>query len=490
MSNSGEKHSITGNIALSTMYQILTMVIPLITAPYVSRALGPTGIGIYSYTQSYSMYFSLFAALGTVSYGTREIARHRNNRKELSQIFWEIVTLTFIVSAVCIVLWGIWILFNERYRYYYLVLTVSLLGTMVDISWLYAGLEEFKYTVLQNSIFKILGAVAIFVFVKDEGDLGVYLLILSLTTFLANFSMWLYLPKFVSPVNIRGIRIAKHFRETLVYFVPTIATSIYTILDKTLIGLITDDARENGYYEQATKIVNMAKTLSFAGVNMVLQSRISYLFAEDRIDEIKERISVSMDYILFMGSGLCFGLIGVASRFVPLFFGQGYEKTIILLQMLAPVTIIIGISNCLGSQFYNPAGLRAQSAKYIICGSVVNLVLNIILIPKLGSLGAVIATIIAEATISGLYLFNCRGFYLARTLLTQIWKKIAAGIVMCLVVINIGSIIDNGLLAVILQVAIGGTVYCLLLLIGRDSFVSVFIVSFIKKVIKRREING
>lgn len=464
---------------------MLTMILPLITAPYAARVLTVDGIGIYSYTHSYSMYFTLFAALGTGSYGLREIARHRNDRKKRSQLFWEIFSLTFVTSSICILAWGAWILLNQQYRIYYVILTFTLLGTMFDISWFYNGLEEFKYTVSQNSICKILGTVAIFLFVKEKGDLWIYTLILSLTIFLANISMWIYLPKFVDKVDIKTIRIKKHFRETLVYFIPTIAISIYTILDKTLIGLITHDTSENGNYEQATKIVNMAKTVSFAGVNVVIQSRISYLFTEKKIDEIKRRIATSMDYMLFMGVGLTFGIIGIANRFVPFFFGPGYDKTIQLLCVLAPLTVIVGVSNCLGSQYYNPAGLRARSAKFIIAGSVVNLILNLTFIPVLKSIGASIATLIAESTITFLYIRFCDGFFSWRQLFYLIWKKVLAGIAMMIAVLYFGTIIEPVVLAICAQFIVGVILYSLILLIIKDSFVVETMLPLCLKMIKK-----
>ena len=155
------------NLALSTIYQILAIILPLATAPYVSRVLGVDNIGIYSYTHSYLLFFSMFAALGTVSYGTREIARNRNNRERRSQLFWEIAVLTIITTTVVIIAWGCFAVFQNQYKKYYAILTVALIATMFDISWLYAGLEQFKYTVAQNLLFKIIGVLAIFAFVKD-----------------------------------------------------------------------------------------------------------------------------------------------------------------------------------------------------------------------------------------------------------------------------------------------------------------------------------
>lgn len=473
--------SLKKNFALSTVYQMLTMILPFITAPYVSRVLGAEGVGIYSYTNSIQMYFSMFAALGTVSYGSREIARHRNNKEERSQLFWEIESLTVLTTAVCLVAWTIFVKYSGGYKVYFAVLTFALIATLFDISWLYIGMEQFKYTVMQNSMFKILGVIALFIFVKESSDLPYYILIMSLTTLLGNMSMWIYLPKFVFLVPIRSLKLKRHFKETLIYFIPTIATSIYTVLDKTLIGLITKEEAQNGYYEQATKIINMAKTLTFASLNSVLGSRISFLFADNKTKEIKERIHFSMEYIMFMGLGICFGLLSLSDRFVPLFFGDGYEPVVVLLYMLSPIVIIIGISNCLGSQYYNPAGLRLKSAKYIIIGSVVNLVLNILLIPSLKSQGAVVASVIAELVIALLYMGNCNGYSRWSDLCRIGWKKFIAAVLMLIAVKALVRHISSNFLAVLSGIAIGVGIYIAALFILNDSLAK----SMYKKFIKR-----
>ena len=121
-----KKKELKVNLLLSTLYQVLTMALPLITAPYVARVLGVDGTGIYSYTHAYVMYFMLFGTLGTGSYGTREIARNRDDKEKRSKVFWEIAILSFITSTVAIFGWGIWIIFNETYRIYYIILTFFL----------------------------------------------------------------------------------------------------------------------------------------------------------------------------------------------------------------------------------------------------------------------------------------------------------------------------------------------------------------------------
>ena len=475
--------SLKKNIAISTLYQILIIILPLITAPYIARVLGPDQSGVYDYTNSIMTYFAMFAALGTASYGVREIARVRDDVAMRSKLFWEIELMTVMTSTVCIIAWFIFIAITPQYKVIYLVLTMGLLSTMFDISWFFAGMEQFKYTVTKNAACKLIGVILMFLFVKKEEDLLLYVIIVISSTMIGNLTMWLYVPKFVEKVDFRTLTFRKHFHETLIYFVPTVATSIYTVLDRTLIGVITKNKAENGFYHYAMQIVNMMKALTFSSLNMVLGSRLSFLFAEKKYDEIKEKIADSTNYILFMGYGICFGVIGVAERFVPVFLGPGYDRVANMLILMSPIVIIIGISNCLGSQYYTPAGYRKLSAKYIIIGAVVNLLLNLLLIPKYWGYGAITASLIAESVITILYMKNCNGYLRAETIIKDSWKKIIAGVVMLIVIRALDGIISSDILALLVEVAVGFTVYCAVIMLLRDSFMTDLLMG---KVLKKK----
>lgn len=479
--------SVKKNIALSTAYQILVLAVPFITTPYVSRVLGAEGVGVYSFTNSIASYFTMIAALGTMSYGAREIARARDDRQQLSRLFWEIETLAIISTSASIALWTIWILFAPEYNLIYLILTMTLLGSMTDISWFFTGLEQFKYIVIRNSLVKIVGVVLLFSCITEKSDLALYVFLMSLINLLGMLSMWMYIPKMVDRIDWRTIRLKPHIKETIIYFVPTIATSVYTILNKVLLGFMGGDIRENGYYEQATKIVIIAQTVTFTALNNVMGARIAYLFVEQKIEEIHQRIEKSMDYILFMGFGFCFGLIAIAPIFVPWFFGPDFDSTILLLQLLSPIVLIIGISNCLGSQYYTPAGLRKKSAKYIIVGAVVNLVLNVLLIPSYGAIGAVIGSLMAETTITILYFYNCSGYMTIKQIVGNGWKKCFSAILMYFSILIITKNISDNAFSVIVSMLIGGFVYVVILMLMKDTFVKSFFVVCYRFVIKRRE---
>ncbi len=470
--NKDKQPNVRINYIYRLFYEILLIIVPLITTPYVSRVLGADGVGIYSYTSSIMTYFTMFATLGTGTYGAREIAQHRDDPHDSSKLFYEIELMTVFTSSICIILWIGVIIFSEEYRYYFMALLPLLFGSLLDISWFYTGLEKIIYIVLGNSVCKIIGIIMLFSLVKVKEDLILYMVIMSLVTMAGHLTMWIFLPRFLVRVPVKELHIWHHLKETFVYFIPTFATSIYTVLDKTLIGLITQNDYQNGYYEQATKVMNVVKTAVFVAVNSVMSSRISYLFSQEKYEEIHRRIARSMDFILLLGFGAVFGILGISNRFVPIFFGDGYEPVILILNLMTPLVLIIGVSNCLGTQYYTPSGQRARSARYVIAGSVGNLIMNLCLIPFLGAVGAVIGSIFAESIIAVLYMINCDRYMTVKQLAAFSWKRLLSGILMLITITLFGYICTaSDVVILILQILIGVCIYFVLLILLRDQMV-------------------
>ncbi len=481
------------NILLNIFYQALIVIVPLITAPYISRILLTDGVGIYSYTTSLVTYFTMFSALGTLSYGTREIARSRDDKKETSKLFWEIELLTVFTSLISLFIWGIVAILYKAYSFYLLILSFMIISSMFDISWLYAGLEKFKYSIVVNSICKIIGTIMIFVFVKNHNDLWKYLLIYSSTSLLGNLSMWLFLPKVLSKTKISLSNIKKHLKETLIYFIPTIATTIYTLLDKTLIGVLIQGETvqtlsdgtekivkiseiENGYYEQATKIIGILKIVGFVGINGVMESRSGYLFKNNDLTAVKKLTNITFNITLLLSIGAACGAFAIANNFIPLFFGEGYDKTILLIYILSIIVPVICISNVLGCTYYTPSGNRKKSSIYLIIGSIINLILNIPLIIFFKSIGAAIASIIAEVVISYLYIKNCpyiNSIYIFK----MIWKKLISGLVMLLLVYLLGKYmpINNIYILLFIQIIFGIIIYFVFIFVLKDESAKIII---------------
>lgn len=476
--------SIKKNFIYSTAYQVLTVITPFITAPYLSRVLGAEGIGVQSYTASIQSIFLLFAALGTKSYGAREISIHRENEYERSKIFWEIELMVICTTSAALAGWLALCAFATDYRVFYWVLSIGVFANMFDIAWFFNGIEQFKLTVIRNSLFKILGIVLMFLFIKDEDDLLLYIFIHAATTLLSNVSLWPYMRRYLVHIDCKEVSVARHFKETLIYFAPTIATSIYATLDKTLLGLITSDVAQNGYYQQAEKIITLAESIVFTAINSVVGVRNAFLFTERRYDEIHNKIETSFNFIFFMGFACCFGIMGVAKTFVPVFFGPGYDQVVGLLYVFSPIIVIIGVSNCLGSQYYTPCGKRKESTNYLIAGSVVNLCLNLLFIPRHGAVGAAVASVIAETIITILYVRHSCGYGNVGMLLRTSGKKVLAGVVMFMVVYAMNVLTINSIVLLALQVICGASVYGLILLLLRDHWTITLIKQTLRKVTK------
>lgn len=168
------------NFAYQIAYQILTIIFPLITSPYLSRVLGPEGLGEYSYTYSIAYYFSLFILLGVNNYGTREIAKVKDNKSERTVVFWSIYYVQFIAGIIIVTLY---ILTQMIFRQDSALASIQLLyvlSAVLDINWLFFGLERFKVTVTRNCIVKIITVLSIFIFVHDNGDTTAYAVIMAL----------------------------------------------------------------------------------------------------------------------------------------------------------------------------------------------------------------------------------------------------------------------------------------------------------------------
>ena len=462
--------SIRKNYILRACYEVLLLITPLITTPYIARVLQSDGVGIASYTGSIMAFFTMFAALGTPQYGMREIARNRDHPEKATRLFWEIELMTVFTSLLCLFVWIGVCFFYKEYSPYLFAMIPTLLGTMFDISWFFTAYEKVGYTVGRNAFFKILGIVLLFTFIKSKNDLLLYIFLMSLTGMLGSLSMWTYLPKMLVKTDLQGLRFKKHFQETLVYFVPTIATSIYTILDKFLLGVIVSNNDINGYYDQAGRLYHIINALVFTALNAVMEARVSYLFAKGADEEIRQRIRRSIDFTMLLGCGGVFGIVGIARVFVPVFWGPGWDAVETLIYLMAPLTLIIGVSYCLGSLYYNPSGNRAQSARYIIVGSCVNLVLNLLLIPRWAAVGAILASILAEGTITVLYVRNCRGFLTTRTLWDCARWRAPVGAAMCLLVMALGRLpLDRDVLKLIIQIFSGAAFYVAALYLLKDA---------------------
>ena len=463
------KKSVRKNYLYNLLFQIVTILLPLVTAPYLARILGVSGIGISSYTLSIVSYFILFGSVGVASYGQREIAMNRENFKKRSIIFWELFLYKFFTTIVSVIAYSFLLFSNNEYNVIYGILLLNIIASSLDISWFFQGLEEYKMISIRNILVKICFTISIFIFVKTSEDLNLYILLNSLSLMISSLTLWIKLPKFVIKISKKELNIFRHTKDTLIYFLPQIATQIYTMLDKTMLGLITGSEIENGYYEQAHKIVNIALTI-ITSLNTVLSPRMSFLYKLNRKAEIKIRLKKSFQFISFLAFPMVLGLIAITPGFVSWFFGTGYEKVNVLLPIFSPIILAIAISNCIGGQCLTPCGKRGKSAIALWVGALSNVIINLLLIPKLGSIGAVISSLVAETIIAILYFYLAREYVSGIDFLKCSWKNLFASLVMFIVVVYLVNQLSISMPNTILEIITGGLIYGGILVLLRDEF--------------------
>lgn len=462
-------HSIKKNYLYNLSYRILTILIPMITTPYISRILGARNIGINSFLSSVEEYFLMFAAMGTAFYGKREIARFRDNKEKYSRIFWEIEFLSIVTTMLCLGAWLAFSLFQKEYRVLYYILTINILAVAFDISWLFAALERFDRIVLRNLAIRVLSIVLLFTIVKTKEDLWLYMVINAGGALFGNISLWIKLSRFVDKPHIYYKSISIHFKNTLVYFLPTIATTVYTVFDKTMLQLITKDLCQNGYYEQAVKLcrIPLAALLS---MDTVMGARMSYLVEKKENQEIKNRLETSLRLVFFLGVPMVIGLDMIIEKMVPWFFGDGYNPIIYLVYVYSPLILCIGINNCLAEQYLTPIGKRKQTATIVIISALLNLLLNFLLIPRFQAIGAAIASVFSEAFIAIAYIVMSRQIISIKQYMHFSIRDILAACLMVMITISVSKSWDSSILSTIGQIILGSFIYFTELIFLKDKF--------------------
>ena len=460
-------NKVVKNYLYNFSYQILVLIVPLITTPYVSRVLGAKGVGTFSYTNSIVQYFILFGCMGLNLYGQREIAYVQHEKEKRDKAFWELVILRIVTVSISLVVFYFTLASHGKYASVFIIMCLDIFASMVDISWVFQGIEDFKKIVVRNFIIKIVGVLLIFLFVKSSDDLLLYVICHSATLFLGNLSMWAYIPKLVGKVKIRELEIKKHIKPTIVLFLPQIAISIYTVLDKTMIGFLTESEAEVAYYEQGQKIIKIVMTL-VTSLGTVMMPRVANLFKQNEMDKVKNYLSKSFRFVFFLSFPMMFGLMAVSSNIVPWFFGLGYEKVIPNMMVIAPILVIIAFSNLMGNQFLLPTERQKEYTLSVITGCIVNFFLNLLLIPHFLSLGAAVATVIAETSVTGVQVYFTRKDFNYGDIIGKNKHYIFSSLIMFFPTYFLARYLSPSIINTFICVAIGGVIYLGLLFAMKD----------------------
>ena len=473
--------SLVKNYLYNLTYQILIIILPLITASYLARVLGPTGNGIYIYTYTIVNYFILFGSLGISMYGQREIAYLQNDKIKRKKTFIELVIFRFIAITIAAIIYYIYFMKKGEYVVYYRILFFELLAAGFDISWFFQGMEDFKKTVIRNITVRLTSVALIFIFVKQQSDLNKYLAIYAFADLLGNMSLWLYLPKYFKGIKVDNINLTKQIPAIILLFVPQIANKIYNMLDTTMLGRIIVDKSETGFYEQGQKIIRVLLTV-VTSLGTVMVPRMANMFANGEKENISKYMKKSFNFTYMLSFPIMFGLIAISKDFVPWFFGPGYTKVIILMNIIVPIILLMGIANILGTQYLLPTKRQKEFSISVLGGIIVNFILNYIMIHLWKSIGACIATVVSQLVVDAIQCYYVKDEINLKEMFKLSYKYLFAGIMMficCMIV----RIICSGFICFIIQIIVGIIVYLGILIIFKDEFIYLIIDRVKQKVI-------
>lgn len=449
------------NYLYNLIYQFLTYCNALLVTPYITRVLGATNNGIYSYNHSVANYFVLFAMLGVNNYGNRSIAMAKDRQDSLNRTFSEIYTFQLGAGSLMLILYMLYFsVIAKENRINVLIQAMYVASAIFDVNWFFFGMEKFKLTVLRNSAIKIVTMVCVFLFVKERSDLWIYTLIMSAGYLASALALWPQLHRFVSYERPHRRDVLKHLKPNFTLFIPVIAISVYNTMDKIMLGQFTDKDQV-AYYDKSEEIMQIPNTFINA-LTTVMLPRMTMLMKHQEVEKGRRYITNSMKFSIMMSCATSFGLAAVANDFVPLFFGKEFLPCASLIIALAPIGVIKAWANVIRTQHLIPNCKDSIYVVSVVLGAVVNVIMNTLLIPRYAAIGAVIGTIAAELCVMLYQTIRSRKDLPMCSYLRQNAVFPVFGALMLIVCRMIQSAGSHDVWSLLLQITAGGLLYVLL----------------------------
>ena len=451
--------SLKQNFIYNVAYQILLILLPLVTAPYISRTLGATSIGVYSYTNSIAYYFLMIAMLGISNHGNRSIAAARYDKEKLNRTFSSIYSLQIFTFSIAIIAYFLYIIFvGKQDRLIVALQMIYVVSGLFDISWLFFGLEKFKLTVMRNLLIKILTVICMFIFVHKPEDLWKYTLIMSVGTLTSQLYLWKYVKRYVKFVRVSLQEVLLNVKPVLVLFVPVLAYSIYKVMDKIMVGSMST-YEQVGFYQNAEKIVNIPMGIITA-LGTVMLPRMSHLVSLGNKEKSQQYIRLSFKFVTIVCSAIGFGLMGISYILAPVYLGQEFKESSSIIFMLSVTVFFIAWANIIRTQYLIPNHYDKVYLLSTIIGATLNLIANLVLIPQFQANGAAIGTIIAEGAVLIAQATAVRKELPVANYIISYSPILIIGTLMMIVVNCIGEKLGESIITLIIQIGSGGVFFC------------------------------
>lgn len=457
------------NFMYTSIYNLVNIIVPFILLPYIARILGKENLGINSYTNSVTQYFLLLSMLGINLYGTREISYVKEDKKILSTTIVDLYVVKILSTLFAYLLFLNFIKYQPiNLKIYLNIYSLSFLTNLLDITWFFQGIEDFKKISIRNIIFKVLTLILILIFVRHKNDLNKYIYITILGNIFGQITMYAYILQKIdfSTYEFNLKRLIYHLKRNFKLFILQIAVQIYLYLDKVMLGYYGQYIQA-GYYDIAQQLVRVGLIIS-GTLSTVMLPKISNLVSNKRYDEVKLNIGNALEFVITISFPLIFGLLSINQEFIKWFFGNEYLGVSSIISILSVILFIIPIGNVLGIQLMIPLGKEMLVSLSPIAGAITNLVLNIYLIPKYLANGAAVATLFSELIGTGLTCFFMRKWFNIFLIMNESKKSLCASLIMYLILKYLNIKIELIPLLLFVKILIGIITYILLMFILKD----------------------
>ena len=444
------------NYLYNLSYQILTIILPIITVPYVTRIFTSEDLGNYGFYNSIVSYFSLFAMLGIGIYGTKQIAAARN----VSSTFWNIYAIQLTAGILALFVYVITLVSIPKMSGMVpIILGIVLLTKMIDISWLFTGKEDFKKITLRNTMVKVAGVISIFTFIKSSEDLYLYIFLIVIFDFLGQFVMWIPAKKFIKRPSFDTKIIKKNLHPIVLLFLPQVAISLYVVLDRTLLGLLGSYS-DVGIYEQGQKLTSILLTV-VSSLGAVMLPRVANLLSERKEKEAQNMVRFSFILYNLIIFPMIFGLIAINEVFVKLFLGQNFQDVKYVLYIIVFNIMFIGWTNILG---YQVLVVRNKNKEFMLSTTIpaiVSVAVNITVIPFFGYIGASITSVVVEFLVFAIQWYYSRNIINKNLLFNKDLAKIICSSLVMFGVVMLCKIMlgFDGIVGLVIYLVVGGISY-------------------------------
>lgn len=470
--------SIFKNHFFNLLMQVINILFPIITIPYITRILGPKNLGKINFANSIVQYFLLLASLGIPVYAVREIAKVRDNSEALKKRFYEIALIQLLLTIISLIIYYFFIFsINDLYKekYIYIFLSLQIISNALDFTWFIKGIEKYRYATIAMFFSKIFNFILLLILLKERSQYHLYALIIGISYFVYIFTNLIITIILLKQFKTRKIEFIQtknlkyHLSGLAIFFLSQVAIKIYTVMDQTMLGIFSTNEAV-GYYSMSMKLVKVILTL-ITSMSIVMLPRISNYISNNQIEDVKKYVSLSIKMVYILAIPAIFGTIGIGSEIIEVFLGKEFIESIFIFKLASILLIVIGLSNIFGIQIMIPFGKEKKFTIILIFAAIINFILNILFIPKLSYFGATYATIIAELFVTISMFFEVKKLLGSINDLYKPWKYVISSCIASVSIVLIKTYVSSNILIILTSIITFIIVYFIVLFIFKEDLV-------------------